>query len=457
MDAEFPSQNLDFRRRLKRELAHWHTRRLIDDAQHEQLCALYHLDQVNEPAQRSIAGTILTFGMLLVGLGVITLVAANWLLFPAAVKVVVLLGALWGAYGGGWWLWQVQRSAPLLGRGLVFCGSLIYGANLALFGQIFQIDGDAYQLLFAWAIGILAVAWAIGGVPEALLALVVAGFGYLDWAEHLWQLDRQSLLVPLAPWIGLALFAPLAWRLAQRWLYELVVLAFAGFVWGDALSHGNPFTASSSLPLLVLAVLLALWSWVAGHLAPMSDGWNWNGRPLLAGLAAFAVGTLAYTCAFWGAAESLASEGGKTIAWAAFFSSPTVLLLLVTLTAGAVQLWRSPVRPASTEVAALAVAVGGVLLPVALHLPPLLTVLWNNFALIGLGAYLVWNGLRTVARRDFLLGQGLIAWMILSRFFEYDTGLLVKALAFIVAGAAVIGFALWFEKHLTRRGALQDG
>jgi uncharacterized membrane protein len=134
MDNNSRSQPLDFRRRLKQEATFWQENGILDASQLQRLSELYGLDTLPTSNPRSLVGSIVTFGMLLVGLGVLTFVAANWLWIPSALKVVLLLAALWGAYGGGYYLWKVKGTSPFLGQGLILLGSLIYGGNISLFG-----------------------------------------------------------------------------------------------------------------------------------------------------------------------------------------------------------------------------------------------------------------------------------------------------------------------------------
>ncbi|MBC8120486.1 MAG: DUF2157 domain-containing protein, partial [Gemmatimonadaceae bacterium] len=214
-----PSGSSRFRQALKQELPLWRTRGLMDDVQIQALTDLYRLDLVCAPTQRRFVSVLVFFGVLLVGLGVLSFVAANWEFIPTALKVALLLGAMWGAQGSGFYLERSGRS-PALGHGLIVLGSLLYGANIGLFGQIFQLQGELHQALFLWGIGVLAVAYALPSLPNAALALVVLLGGYLDWS---WGSNSGTVL-PLLPVVGLALFLPLSYRLRSPGFYQWSVL-----------------------------------------------------------------------------------------------------------------------------------------------------------------------------------------------------------------------------------------
>lgn len=68
------------------------------------------------------------------------------------------------------------------------------------------------------------------------------------------------------------------------------------------------------------------------------------------------------------------------------------------------------------------------------------------FALLSIG--LIRDGLTLVQRRTFWAGMVMLVLQIISRMFEYDTGLILKALVFVLCGIAIIGSGLWFEREL---------
>ena len=81
----------------------------------------------------------------------------------------------------------------------------------------------------------------------------------------------------------------------------------------------------------------------------------------------------------------------------------------------------------------------------------IISIILSNLTVILLGAFLFWSGLNELDRRYFWLGLGLLVLEIGSRFFEYDTGLLLKSLAFVLAGLALIIGGVWFEKRYQKQ------
>ena len=75
-----------------------------------------------------------------------------------------------------------------------------------------------------------------------------------------------------------------------------------------------------------------------------------------------------------------------------------------------------------------------------------LSLLLTNLGLFVLSGAITWQGLQLSQRWRFWLGLLTITIHILTRFFEYETGLLVKSLVLMVCGVGVILAGLKFEQ-----------
>lgn len=82
----------------------------------------------------------------------------------------------------------------------------------------------------------------------------------------------------------------------------------------------------------------------------------------------------------------------------------------------------------------------------------LFTVTTNLAALI-LAAIIIGVGLIDERRLAFWLGSLYLVLLILSRFLEYETSLLVKSAAFLACGVTVIIAGISYEKYLGRKTA----
>ncbi|MEL6491782.1 MAG: DUF2157 domain-containing protein, partial [Cyanobacteria bacterium J06621_3] len=68
----------DFRRRLRDESARWREEGLIGNPLYEQLAERYQFDAIDSDSSSRFISVLLGLGGILLGLGAITLVAANW-------------------------------------------------------------------------------------------------------------------------------------------------------------------------------------------------------------------------------------------------------------------------------------------------------------------------------------------------------------------------------------------
>jgi len=82
----------------------------------------------------------------------------------------------------------------------------------------------------------------------------------------------------------------------------------------------------------------------------------------------------------------------------------------------------------------------------------LFTVTTNLAALI-LAAIIIGVGLIDERRLAFWLGSLYLVLLVLSRFLEYETSLLVKSVAFLACGITVIIAGISYEKYLRRKAA----
>lgn len=70
-----------------------------------------------------------------------------------------------------------------------------------------------------------------------------------------------------------------------------------------------------------------------------------------------------------------------------------------------------------------------------------------NVLLAFVGFAMLHDGVLVGVRHQFWGGMGIVVISLMSRIFEYDTGLTLKALVLAICGVAVIFAGLWFEQQ----------
>jgi uncharacterized membrane protein len=195
-----------FRELLPREVAAWQEERLISEAQARALLARYGFAAGALEARRSRLITVLAFlGALLVGIGVITFLAANWTFLPGWSKLILIFLAVILAYGAGYWMRYEREWSPRVGNALIFLGALLFGAAIFLIAQGFHVEAHEATLLYLWVLGVLPLAYLLSAPSMVALAVVVFAIG-LGWeldALGGWILPALSLYLLL----GILLYA----------------------------------------------------------------------------------------------------------------------------------------------------------------------------------------------------------------------------------------------------------
>lgn len=138
----------------------WVTAGIITSEQRDRLLAFEARDaQPDRRGQRRLTATLATLGALLVGTGIILIIASNWDKISPFEKMGLLLCSLILTQALGWWLGET-KDYPRVGRSLNFLGSILFGANIFLVAQ-------AYNIRAHWPNGVLM--WGLGTLPLALL------------------------------------------------------------------------------------------------------------------------------------------------------------------------------------------------------------------------------------------------------------------------------------------------
>lgn len=199
--------------------------------------------------RRFISNLLLWTGSLLLSAGIIFFFAYNWGAIGRLQKLALAESALLTAVAVTWFLGLDKRS----GRAALLTCTLLTGATLAVFGQVYQTGADSYQMFGVWAA--LIVPWTLSARQPWLWLIWI---GLVDVAFALYfgrRPGRFDIIFGLmgATWVLLAFntaalvvwevlaAGPLAWlrsTLARRLLAVVggscaSVLAF----WGILASH----------------------------------------------------------------------------------------------------------------------------------------------------------------------------------------------------------------------------
>jgi uncharacterized membrane protein len=166
-----------------KEVTSWKDEGIIDDYQSRAILAKYKLAKApgkrpkaldvskDERSSKSIA-VIATLGAILVGIGIILLVASNWTGIPDFVKIVLLISTTSGIYFAGWKLKFDTPHYPRIGEAVLFLASISFGASIFLIAQVFNEIANSSFLLLLWFMAVAPLTYALSSKPILVLAIL---------------------------------------------------------------------------------------------------------------------------------------------------------------------------------------------------------------------------------------------------------------------------------------------
>lgn len=378
-----------------RKIAEWHKAGLIDPGTRDRLLA-YEADH----ARPLLLWAVWGIGALAIGLGFVSVVAANWEDIPGLVRLAVHLALMAGLLG---LLFareeRLAAKSPWATEALVFITAAL---GLTFFGHL----GQVYQT-----------------------------------SSPLWQ--------PLALWF--ALFAPLLLLTGRGWPTALAMLGgavwtvweYQSYPWGFFGIDQDPDIAGIvwNAAVLALPVLFAtLGASMRAH-SSRTDFW----RRIEQAALAYAVGGASLACALASTGEF--GRNAITVDWIAL----GVLCAVAVLAGIGVVVARSGTsgRMAGAIIAGAGLTtfasyfVDDLTVPAAL----LFFALWAGIAAAALLAH--WRGV-------FQLVVGVIALRLIILSFELAADLLTSGFGLIIAGVMILGVA-WLAVRVSKRFAPREG
>jgi hypothetical protein len=157
-----------YRQRLEADLARWEADGVVAPA------AASAIRAALPPLAPgiTIAVVIAIVGGLLIAAAFLAFVAAHWTELARLLRVAMLLAGSLAAYGLGGWLARTDR--PVLADLCASVGSIIFGAAIALIGQMYHLGEDFAAGMLLWALGALVAAALTGSRGALAVALVAA-------------------------------------------------------------------------------------------------------------------------------------------------------------------------------------------------------------------------------------------------------------------------------------------
>ena len=402
----------EFASRLRDEVRQWEADGIIAAEQAEAIRDRYASDAPEAGGSaigNRVVSIIAIMGAVLIGLGIITFIAANWTAISREVKLVLMVVGTPSIYVIGWFV-GYRYGYPRIGIAILLLGAIAFGASIHLVAQAYHVPVNHPNLVPMWFLGVIPLAYVIRSQAmmglSIILLLVAAGFRVQEWMP---ELDEETvLIVPLYLTLGMFLFA--AGRAQAR--FE-VTLPFARIF--DVVGL---LTVAAALYVLSFHEFWDSWDWYDARVLnePSLEYW------LVVGVA-WAAGVVAIGVAGWRDGVGQLEQ----ITWEA------------------------------SAVAAMGLIAAGMWLGIAYGDEWL----WWAFNLVMLGGVLALIAAGYRWNRAYLINiaVAIFAITLFTRYFEFGFDLLDQSLAFIVAGVILLagGFGMEYLRRRLVRRIRQEG
>lgn len=415
---------------LRGEIRAWQSDGVISREQADTLQSRYPA----EPDGRSWGMIIFScLGAVIIGLGVILMLAYNWDVIPKFAKLAVIIGSVAAAHVTGLFLRFGQARLRPLGEGISLFGSMLFGAGIWLVAQIYHIDEHFPNAFLIWGIGALAMALVIPSIPQAILAAILLAI----WGGS----ERLAFDSPV--WVAPACIAlilgTLAWRCRSRILLAVVIPAFL-FSYGFALPVGGDSAwLLFSTFLSISAGLIA-----ASRLAAYPG--NFPGAAKVFGFYGWVIfWVMLYLMSFPKLAHDLFYWHGHSLRWTHFLFGLLPLTLALGLWGGLAYLKkagkiRSEEGDPGWEVylVPLTVILGVVDLLSSQAVDGWIIAGPFNLVFIGMVAAMMTRGCAEGLLKPTVIGSVLLVLLVVARYFDLFESQLIRGFVFVAIGAVLL-------------------
>lgn len=194
-----------------RKIEAWHKAGVIDDATRDRLIA-YEADHARPIALWAVFG----IGALAIGLGLVSVVAANWEDIPGGLRLAVHLALIAGTLAAlGWREADLAGRSPYAGEALLFVTGALGLTFFGHVGQVYQTASPLWQPLTAWLVLFAPLLLAMGrGWPAAGALMGVLLWAVWDYADR----GSQAAGIALALWLALVTAVPVLAAPVAGWL-----------------------------------------------------------------------------------------------------------------------------------------------------------------------------------------------------------------------------------------------
>jgi len=395
----------------------------------------------NEQPQNHLFIVFGILGAILIGLGIILIIAQNWDQLPKSIKTTfaflpLIIGQLLGAYG----LLKKQESITWRESTATFI-FLMVGASISLISQIYNIPGELSSFILLWVLLGLPLVYLLKSSTAAFIYIIGISYyagetgywasqsveSYLYWGLLLLILPHYYLLYKNNPESNFLTFL--------HWMVPLSVL----------ITLGTLVKNVAELMFIAYFSLFGLYLLIGSTKYFEAQKSRTNGYRILGYL-----GTLSLLFAFsfkWLWEELYKKDHSDT----ELISSPELIAsVLLTLAASILFLrikenktWQD-IHPVSL------IFLLFILSYIIGFFAPLISVILINLTVFSLGIFTIWRGAEINHLGILNLGLLIITILIICRFFDTNISFVLRGILFVGVGVGFFLANYWMLKKRNR-------
>jgi uncharacterized membrane protein len=145
----------------------------------------HHLDDARSRGFRRMVSVLSIFGAVLVGAGLLLVVASNWQTFTPTTKTAIAIATFVTIEAVGYGI-RFRTGYHHTGEAVLFVGAVAYGAAIFLVAQTYNRPLDDDSLFMFWLLPVFPLAYVVRSRLVSALSLAVTfgviGYKFTDWA-----------------------------------------------------------------------------------------------------------------------------------------------------------------------------------------------------------------------------------------------------------------------------------
>ncbi len=373
-----------------------------------------------------ICGTI---GALLIGLGIILLLAHNWEQFSRFTRAILSLAPLIIGQGLALWvLWKRPQSGAFKEGAATFL-SLMVGASIALISQTYNIPGDTGTFILTWMFLVIPIVYLMQASLPAAIYLI----GITAWSGTYWNNPTKAILFwPLA-----AVTIPhFIWALRQEiYAIRTTILSLIMII---CVSFATSFSLGKTWPgswVVIFPSVYAIFYFI-GWQKFRGVSTNWQRSLRLVGAIGLFVFAFIFTFRYvWQYLERDSYRVARDIS--GINSSADNIITLAIVALATLLFYDSAKRRNITNSLFGAVPLLAITAYLVRGQSIFLPLIIFNIYLFILSVSRILTGIRSNNLGVINTGMLMLAVLIVARFFDSDISFVIKGLVFIIVG---IGF-----------------